>query len=394
MKIICAPDKFKESLTAQQAAAAMARGICRVLPDAEMILCPIADGGDGTVDAMLAATAGQSITTRVRNPRGTIVSAQWGMLGQRDGQPPAAVIEMAQASGLALLPAAQRDPTQTSSYGTGQLIAAALDQGARHILIGIGGSATNDGGCGALQALGARFFNTHDALMTSPVTGGDLKTITRIDLSQLRSELAQTTITVACDVSNPLTGKDGAAAIYGPQKGATPQQVTQLDNGLAHLATLWQSQLHKDVATHSGSGAAGGMGGGLMAMLNANLQGGVQMVLEAVNFELRAKGATLCFTGEGRLDGQSLSGKACLGVAAAARRVGVLHVIALVGSASNDAVKTLDAGLSSYHVIGEGLSKEESMRRAAELLENAAAKVVLAAQQNISQAEQAGSSWQ
>lgn len=369
MKIICAPDKFKESLTAQQAADSMARGICRVLPEATIDTCPIADGGDGTVDAMLAATNGSSFSSTVQDPCGRPIVAQWGMLGQRDHQPPAAVIEMAAASGLALLKPDERDPLATSTYGTGQLIAQALDHNASHILIGIGGSATNDGGCGALQALGARFYNQQNNLIASPITGGVLNDIARIDLSGLHPKLASATLVVACDVSNPLTGHNGAAAIYGPQKGASPQQVKLLDQGLTHLATLWQKQLGRDIVSHPGSGAAGGLGGGLMAMLNATLQGGVQMVLDAVGFEQRAKGATLCLTGEGRLDGQSLSGKACLGVAAAAARAGVPQTIALVGSASDDATLTLSAGLSSYHVIGEGLTKEESMANAAMLLE-------------------------
>lgn len=375
MKIICAPDKFKESLTAQAAAQAMAKGLRSVKPELEIDTCPIADGGDGTVDAMLAATDGRAIKTAVQGPRGQTVSAQWGMLGNRDNQLPAAVIEMAAASGLALLDEAQRDPTQTSTYGTGQLIAEALKQGARHILIGIGGSATNDAGCGALQALGARFYDANQALITQTITGSMLSKISRIDLSELTDALQETTIVVACDVSNPLTGPNGAASIYGPQKGASPQQVAQLDGGLIHIATLWQNQLGQDVAQHPGSGAAGGLGGGLMAMLGATLQGGVDMVLDAVNFNHRAKGASLCLTGEGRLDGQSLSGKACLGVAKAAASVGVSDTIALVGSADDDAHLTLQAGLSAYHVIGKGLSKEESMRNAASLLQAKTAEI-------------------
>lgn len=387
MKIICAPDKFKESLTAQEAADAMARGIRSVLPDATIDICPIADGGDGTVDAMLAATHGQAMTTQVQGPRGEPVVAQWGMLGQREGLALAAVIEMAAASGLALLKQVDRNPMLTSTWGTGQLISAALEKGARHILIGIGGSATNDGGCGALQALGAKFYDFNDTLITQPIAGGMLQDITRIDLSELHPKLADATIVVACDVSNPLTGPDGAAAIYSPQKGASTQQVTLLDEGLAHLVKLWRDQLSADVAKHPGSGAAGGLGGGLMAMLGATLQGGVQMVLEAVQFESRAQGSILCLTGEGRLDGQSLSGKACLGVAKAAAKVGVADTIALVGSASDDASLTLGAGLSEYHVIGEGLSTEESMRRAAELLENKTAQVI---KQYLSRQGQAG----
>jgi glycerate kinase len=377
MKVICAPDKFKESLTAQQAAQAIARGVRQVFPDAVIDLCPIADGGEGTVEALLAATRGQSMVSRVQGPLGQQVEARWGLLGRSsEDEPVTAVLEMAAASGMALVPVDQRNPLRTSTYGTGQLIAEALKAGARRIILGIGGSATNDGGCGALQALGARFYDHNNQLITTPVTGGMLTTIARIDLSQLHGDLKHTRIVVACDVTNPLTGPQGAAFIYSPQKGATPEMVQQLDTGLKHLASLWRTQPGKDVETTPGSGAAGGLGGGLMAMLGAKLQGGVELVLDAVNFAARAANADLCFTGEGRLDGQSLSGKACLGVANTAKGVGTKKVVALVGSAAEDATLTLQAGLDAYHVIGEGLSKEESMRRAAELLESAAVKVM------------------
>lgn len=376
MKIICAPDKFKECLTAPQAAEAMAKGIRRVLPDAVIDLCPIADGGEGTVAALLAATGGQAMSTRVQDPLGSMVYASWGMLGQRPGQHATAIIEMAAASGLALIEPQKRDPTLTSTFGTGQLIKAALDHGARHIIIGIGGSATTDAGCGCAQALGARFFDKHDQPIDQPIAGGKLQDITRIDLTHLHPALKDAAITVACDVTNPLTGQAGAAYVYGPQKGATPTQVQQLDQGLAHIANLWRKQLGSDVEQSPGSGAAGGLGGGLMAMLDATLKTGIRIVLDAVDFSSRAKGADLCLTGEGRIDGQSLSGKACLGVAKAATAAGVPATIALVGSADDDADKTLEAGLSAYHVIGKGLPKEESMRRAGELLEQAAARVV------------------
>jgi glycerate kinase len=380
MKIICAPDKFKGSLTAPQAAQAMKQGILEVCPEARVVLCPIADGGEGTAAALLAATGGRSMTTTVQGPRGLPVTAHWGILGQSSAEPgeTTAVMEMAAASGMALLSADQLDPTLTSTWGTGQLIDAAASAGARKLLIGIGGSATHDGGCGAAQALGARFFDQNNQLITQPITGGMLQRIQRIDLSPLRQRLANMTIAVACDVNNPLTGPDGAAHVYAPQKGASPQQVRQLDAGLSHLASLWQDQLGKDVALTPGSGAAGGLGGGLLAMFNATLQGGVELVLSAVRFKERARGAMLCLTGEGRLDGQSLAGKACIGVARAAHEAGVKSVIALVGAAAPDADKTLAAGLDSYHVIGPGLTVEQSIARAAALLQAAAARQVQA----------------
>jgi len=369
MKVICAPDSFKESMTALQAAQAMQRGILSVMPDAQVDLCPIADGGDGTVDAMLAATNGQERTTTVTGPRGQPVEAQWGVLG--DGK--TAVIEMATACGMALLPAQQRDPTQTSTLGTGELIKAALDASASRILIGIGGSATNDGGTGCAQALGVRFFDGENPI-TAPMTGGQLTRITRIDMTGLDPRIAACEIIVACDVNNPLTGPNGAAHIYGPQKGADPDMVKMLDQALTHLSNLWQSQLNKDVNNIPGSGAAGGLGGGLLVFLNAKLQRGAEMVLNAANFAARAADCNYCFTGEGRLDGQSMSGKAVLTVANKAAQHNV-PTIALVGSTGEQVEKTLDAGLAAYHVISNNLPLQEAIQRGPELLEKTTAQV-------------------
>ncbi len=378
MKIICAPDSFKESLSAAEAADAMARGIKRAAADAQIDRCPIADGGEGTVDAMLAATGGQANVTQVRGPLGEPVSARWGLLGSTDAGPLTAVIEMAEASGLALVLPDQRDATRTTTFGTGMLIKAALDAGAERILMGIGGSATNDGGCGMAAALGVGFLDSDGAAMDGPpaeVSGGMLTRIDSIDMSGLDPRIAGVQITVACDVSNPLTGANGASAIYGPQKGASPQQVELLDGALQHLAGLFARGLGKDIEHLPGAGAAGGLGGGLVAFLGAGLQPGIDLVLEAVGFEKRATDCDLCLTGEGRMDGQSLSGKACLGVAQAAGMQGV-DTIALVGSVGSQADRTLDAGLKAYHVISEGVSLEESMRRAAELLEQATFNVI------------------
>ncbi len=368
MRIICAPDSFKESISAAAAAAAMARGVRRAVPDAQVDLCPIADGGEGTVEAMLAATGGRRMATVVAGPLGQPVEATWGVLP--DGR---AVIEMAAASGLALVHADRRDPTRTTTYGTGQLIAAAAKHGCRGILLGIGGSATTDGGCGMAQALGVCFIDDAGRPLDAPLAGGSLQRIARIDAAACR---AVPPITVACDVTNPLTGPQGAACIYGPQKGATSEQVRTLDAGLVHLARLLREQLGRDIESLPGAGAAGGLGGGLVAFLDATLQRGIDLVLDAVDFDRRVRGCTLCLTGEGRLDGQSLSGKACLGVARAAAKHGV-PTIALVGCAAPDADRTLAAGLHSYYVIGAGLPADESMRRASELLERAAAALQL-----------------
>lgn len=370
MKIICAPDSFKESMTAEAAARAMGRGIRRALPDAEVELCPIADGGDGTVDAMLAAMHGEARQTTVTGPRGGKVDARWGLFG--DG---AAVIEMAAASGMAILQADQRDPTLTTTFGTGELIAAALDAGARRILIGIGGSATTDGGAGCAQALGVRFIDDKGNEITEPMTGGLLSRIAGVDMTGRDPRIADAVITVACDVTNPMTGPQGAAHIYGPQKGATPRQVEDLDAALRHLADLMRDQLGRDVETIPGSGAAGALGAGLLAFCDATLDSGAKLVLEACKFHERVAGCDLCLTGEGRLDGQSLSGKACLTVAQAAKAAGV-PTIALVGCLGEQVERTLEAGLHAYHAISEGLPTDEAIRRGEELLENKTAQIL------------------
>lgn len=373
MKVICAPDSFKESISAADAAAAMARGVKRADPGALVDLCPVADGGDGTVSAMLAATGGRCCSSRVLGPLLEPVEAKWGMLGEFGGFG-GAVIEMAAASGMALVTPSRRDPMRSSTFGTGQLMMAALDEGALHLVLGIGGSASNDGGCGMALALGVRFYDDQNQPISAErLTGGSLVQIRRIDLSGRDPRIGRARIVVACDVSNPLTGPDGAAHVYGPQKGATPQQVEQLDEDLEHLAGLWREQLGLDLLKMPGAGAAGGLGGGLVAFGGASLRRGIEIVLEAVHFKARAASCDLCLTGEGRLDGQSLSGKAPLGVAAACPAV---PTVALVGSVGQEVQRCIDAGLAGYRVIGEGLSTEESMRRAAELLEAAAAATV------------------
>ncbi|MEX0776587.1 MAG: glycerate kinase [Phycisphaeraceae bacterium] len=373
MKVICAPDKFKGCLSAATAAQAMARGIRRALPEAEIDVCPVADGGEGTVEAIIAATGGELRHDEVTGPLGQKVQAAWGM--SPDG--PTAVIEMAAAAGLELVPPDRRDPTRTTTFGVGELIACAIDAGATRIILGIGGSATCDGGCGVAAALGAQFFtDDSQGLQSVDCTGGDLHRITIIrDNDVVRQRVAGCDIRVACDVTNPLTGLEGAAYVYAPQKGATAEQVELLDRGLRHLASLWREQLGIDVEALPGAGAAGGLGGGLVAFLHASLVPGIALVLDAVNFEQRVADCGLCLTGEGRIDGQTASGKACIGVAQAAQRHGV-PTIALVGGIGPDANRTLQAGLREYHVIGEGLSLEESMRRAEELIEATAQRVV------------------
>ena len=374
-RILCAPDSFKGSLSAKAAAEAMAEGIRSALPDAQIDLCPVADGGEGTVEAMVAATNGELRTEQVTGPLAGTVQAAWGLLGSADNTPRTAVIEMAAASGLGLVPEAERDPTRTTTQGTGELIAKALDQGVSRILVGLGGSATNDGGCGMAMALGARFFDEHSNEMLSPVTGGQLARIRRIDMSGLDPRLRETEIHGLCDVNNPLTGPLGAALTFAPQKGATEEQVLELDAGLVHLAALFREQLGADIEHVPGAGAAGGLGAGLAAFCDARLRSGIETVLEQTGFAARVQGSDLCLTGEGQLDRQSLLGKACLGVAQAARKHGV-STWALVGSTGPGVEECLTAGLSGYEVIAPEVSRSESMQRAAELLALAVGRVV------------------
>ena len=363
MKILIASDSFKESMTAPEAAEAMARGVRRAMPGADVDLCPMADGGEGTVEALIAATGGERRAARVTGPLGEQVEAAWGMLG--DGR--TAVIEMAQAAGLALVPKDRRDPTRTTTYGVGELIRRALDEGAEKIIIGIGGSATTDGGCGMGQALGVETTGG-----PRPMTGGALPNITAIDTSSRHRSLDHAEIVVACDVTNPLLGPDGAAAVFGPQKGAMPEQVEQLENGLRHLADL----LPGIDADAPGMGAAGGLGFGLVAFCGAKLVRGIDLILDAVGFERRVRSADLVLTGEGRLDGQSIRGKTCIGVAQAADRAGV-RTVALAGSLGPDAEATLRHGLHAYHALAnDDVSPERAMREGPKLLEELTGRVI------------------
>lgn len=375
MNVLCAPDSFKEALAATEAAAAMARGVQAAGAQADE--CPIADGGEGTVRAMVGATGGRIFTQPVTGPTGRKIEAAWGMLGEKGtgSSIKTAVIEMAAASGLALVPMPHRDPTKTTTFGTGQLIVAALAAGARRIILGIGGSGTCDGGCGAAQALGVRFLDDKDNTIDSPMTGADLLRVARVDISGRDPRLPATDIAVACDVTNPLTGANGAAPVYAPQKGATAEQVRRLDQGLGRLASVVRRDLKIDIETLAGSGAAGGFGGGAVAFLGGQLRSGIQMILDVVGFQTRAAGCDLCLTGEGQLDAQSLAGKAVVGVAQAARRCGV-PTVALVGSIKGDKATAIEAGLNDVLVIGEALPRQESIARTAELLEAAAKRVV------------------
>jgi glycerate kinase len=346
MKVIIAPDSFKESLSAPLVAEAMAEGVLAVWPDATIDICPMADGGEGTVEAMVVATGGEFVTADVFDPLGAPIRARYGLLGSTaqaslpgeiglmgaklasEGEGGhasgrTAVIEMAAASGLGLVPTDKRDPRLTTTYGTGQLILDALEHGATNLIIGIGGSATTDGGAGCAQALGVMFIGEDGEATVCGLAGGGLNLVDRIDMSGADPRLAGATIHVACDVTNPLTGEEGAAAVYGPQKGATPEAVEELDRNLCHLAHLIRRDLGIDVERLPGAGAAGGLGAGLVAFTGAKLERGVHMISDALNLPARMKDADLCITGEGKLDSQSMKGKTAFGVAEVAREVDV-----------------------------------------------------------------------
>lgn len=309
-RIVCAPDTFKGTLTAQAAAEAMARGIMSAGSEIETDRCPIGDGGEGTMHALVAALQGEVVHTRVTGPRGGEIEAGFGWIPDRE----LAIVELAQAAGLTLLAPEDRDPTQTTTYGVGELIDAAMRRGAQRIIVGVGGSATVDGGCGLAQALGVRFIDHEGNTIDSRITGDDLARIARWEASDQRMP----ELLVACDVRNPLVGPEGAARVYAPQKGASPDQIESLEEGLERLAATTGIDPQQ-----AGAGAAGGAAFGLCALLGARLHSGIEIVLDAVGFDSRCEGATLVLTGEGRFDRQTDFGKACAGVARAASRHGV-----------------------------------------------------------------------
>jgi len=372
MRIVVAPDSFKGSLSALQAALAMERGIRAVLPDAEVRKVPIADGGEGTVEALVAGAGGRLEEREVTGPLGEPVRARFGVLG--DGA--TAAVEMAAASGLPLVPEERRDPRVTTTRGTGELLQAALDLGLRRLVVGIGGSATNDGGTGLARALGVRFLDAGGREL--PEGGAALARLARIDLAGLDPRLAAAELTVACDVDNPLTGPRGASAVYGPQKGATPEMVAELDGALARFAEVARAATGRDVAALPGAGAAGGLGAGLLFFTPARLRPGVEIVLETTGFDALVRGADLVITGEGRTDLQSAMGKAPAGVAKAAKRHGV-PVVCLSGSLGPGADDLLAQGVDALACVLPGpMPLEEAMARAAPLLEAAAARLVRA----------------
>ena len=357
MKLVIAPDSFKESLSARAVAEAIAAGWARVYPDAELLLCPMADGGEGTVDALLSASDGKLQQTRVSGPLGDPVEAHWGLLPNAQ-----AIIEMAEASGLHRVEPGRRDVLAASSHGTGELIRAALDAGVRRIVLGLGGSATNDGGAGLLAALGVRFLDREGQEL--PLGGAALARLSQIDLTGLDTRLAQVEVMVAADVDNPLCGPRGASAVFGPQKGASPEQVAQLDEALGHYADVMAATLGEDLRDFPGVGAAGGLGFAARAVLRAGFWPGVELVAELSGLVEAMQGADLVITGEGRLDGQSLHGKTPVGVARLARTAGV-PVIALAGSLGEGYQRLYAEGIGAAFSLAPGpLSLEQAMAEA------------------------------
>lgn len=366
MKIVIAPQGFKGNLTALEVAQAIEKGIKRVVPSATTTIKPMADGGEGTVQALVDATGGEIMVTEVTDPLEGQVNAHWGILNDKV----TAVIEMASASGLPLVPAEKRNPLVTTTYGTGELIRAALDRGCCKLIIGIGGSATNDGGAGMAQALGAKLLDARGEVLASG--GAALTRLEHIDVSNLDSRLADFEVTLASDVNNPLCGPRGASAIYGPQKGATPEMVKQLDTALAHYADVIKKDLDIDFRDVPGAGAAGGLGLGLMVFLKAKMIPGIDVVIKATNLVDALKGADLVFTAEGRIDRQSAMGKVPTGVALKAKEFGS-PVIALAGEVADDYRVVFEQGIDAVLSIAPGpISLEQSMADAEKLIANAA----------------------
>ncbi|KGM46013.1 glycerate kinase [Neobacillus niacini] len=369
MKIVIAPDSFKESLSALEVAESIEKGFKRVIPDAEYIKVPMADGGEGTVQSLVDATNGKIISKTVTGPLGEPVDAFFGILGNKT----TAVIEMAAASGLHLVPREKRNPLITTTRGTGELIAAALDYGVNHIIIGVGGSATNDGGAGMAKALGALLLDENGIEIGEG--GGSLCDLASIDLSGFDPRLATIKIEVACDVDNPLTGDKGAAAIFGPQKGATAEMVALLDLNLGHYASIIERGLGEKINDVPGAGAAGGLGGGLLAFLPSELKRGVEIVIEATGLSQIVEDADLVITGEGKIDGQTIFGKTPIGVARTAKKYGV-PVIGIAGNVSKDSEVVHEHGIDAIFSIVPGvILLEDAFKHAEEYVERTSANI-------------------
>ena len=370
MKIIIAPDSFKGSLSAFEVAKSIQRGIIKIDETIETVVVPMADGGEGTVQSLIDASGGEIIELTLHDPLFREIKSFYGIMG--DGV--TAVIEMAAASGLPLLTTDERNPLKTTTYGTGELIKDALNRGCQKFIIGLGGSATNDGGCGMAQALGVKFFDKNGGEVG--LGGGELSKIDKIDISGIDTRIKNAEFLAACDVDNPLCGDKGASAVYGPQKGASADDVILLDKGLEHFAQLVKQQLNLDIKDVAGAGAAGGLGAGALIFLQAQLQRGIEIVTQTTNLAGKMAGADLVITGEGKIDSQTAFGKTPFGVAQLAKKRNI-PVVAIAGSLGDGYQTLYDKGFDEiYSIMDKSMSLQEAMDNTKELLESATENIM------------------
>lgn len=372
MKIVIAPDSFKECLSARQVASNIALGIRKIAPNAEIYEIPISDGGEGVLEALINGVGGRRISVSVMDPLMRLIQAEYGIL--KDGK--TAVIEMAKASGLELLKEPEKNPLITTTFGTGQLIKDALDKGCNKIIIGIGGSATNDGGVGMVRALGAKFLDDQGEEILEG--GGSLGGLTTIDLSNFDDRIQNCEVIVACDVSNPLSGANGASMVYGGQKGGSMEDLEFLDRNLAHYATKIKATIGIDVAQIPGAGAAGGTGAGLLAFLKGQLVNGIELILQIIKIEEFIKQADLVFTGEGKIDGQTLHGKTISGIAAMAKKHEV-PVIVLTGKIGEGIDEIYNIGVSAvFSIVNQPMELKEAIDQAPVLIQDCTKNIMAA----------------
>ncbi|MFT9178788.1 MAG: glycerate kinase [Zymomonas mobilis] len=372
MKFLLAPDSFKGSLTAKEAALAMERAIQKILPEAETVILPMADGGEGTVQSLIDATQGRRISEMVMNPLMQPVMADYGILG--DGK--TAIIEMAAASGLQFVDEKSKNPLITTTYGTGQLMRSALDRGIRKIIMGMGGSATNDGGAGMAEALGVRFLDKKGRPITRG--GGGLSTLAEIDISGLDPRIADTEIIIASDVTNPLVGEIGASAVFAPQKGANPDMVRRLDDNLRHYADLIKASLGKEIAEKAGAGAAGGLSGGLLAFTDATIEKGIELVIRITGLMEKSKDADYVLTGEGGIDFQTQYGKTPMGVAKAAKKANPETVVIALGGYIGEQIDSLyQKGIDAiFGILPAAIPLDQALLSAAANVERTTENIV------------------
>jgi glycerate kinase len=361
-KILISPQEYKESLTGIQVARAMKEGILNVDKNIKIELVPVADGGDGTLQTMVDVTNGEIISKRVENPIGNIINSEWGKLGDNK----TAVIEMAKASGLALLKEHEKSALNTSTFGTGQLFMNALDLGIKNFIVGIGGSATNDGGAGFISALGAKLLDKNNSLVRP--CGENLNKITKIDLSDFDKRINDITVNVACDVNNPLCGENGASAIFGPQKGASPSDIKLLDSNLLHWSNIIKNQFNKDILDVPGAGAAGGLGAGLMAFVNAKLSSGADIILNSLDYDKKLQDVDLVIVGEGQTDKSTQFNKSPVAVAEKAKKLGI-PVICISGSLGEGYFESSSHGINAFFsIVNKPMPLDLALKNAYDLI--------------------------